>query len=178
MNAGVIVVGAGPTGLMLAGELAIGGVDVTVYDSLAASTGESRALGFNRRVAESFDQRGLLARLGDFIWGPMSHFGGVRIDLGLLDENHSGVLGLPQARTEQMLGDWLAELGVPVRRGYEVTEATRGMSTAEITGIEMRQRLTGESIHGAQALGMWACGNEDRLGARGAGGSSSRYGRC
>jgi 2-polyprenyl-6-methoxyphenol hydroxylase-like FAD-dependent oxidoreductase len=51
----------------------------------------------------------------------MGHFGGVRIDLGLLDENHSGVLGLSQARTESMLADWLAELGIPVRRGYEVT---------------------------------------------------------
>jgi 2-polyprenyl-6-methoxyphenol hydroxylase-like FAD-dependent oxidoreductase len=111
MENGVIVVGAGPTGLMLAGELALGGVDVTVYDKLPSPAMESRALGFNRRAAESLDQRGLLARLGNFMWGPMGHFGGVRIDLGMLDENHSGILGLPQSSTEQMLGNWLAELG-------------------------------------------------------------------
>jgi 2-polyprenyl-6-methoxyphenol hydroxylase-like FAD-dependent oxidoreductase len=249
---------------MLAGELALGGADVTVYDRLPSAAMESRALGFNRRTAESLDQRGLLTRLGNFIWGPMGHFGGVRIDLGMLDENHSGVLGLPQSRTEQVLGNWLAELGVAVRRGYEVTglretpdgvvavyvgpdgrgqdsagylvgcdgtrsdirrlagievsgwEATRSMYTAEITGVEMRQRpigerlpggnlvvctslrdgryrivvqdkslpasldpgaltfpevadawqrLTGESIHHAQALWVWACGNEARLAA-------------
>jgi 2-polyprenyl-6-methoxyphenol hydroxylase-like FAD-dependent oxidoreductase len=264
MKTGVIVVGAGPVGMMLASELHLGGVDVTVYDRLTAPTGESRALGFNRRAAESLGQRGLLARLGDFRWGPMGHFGGVRIDLGMLDEDHSGVLGLSQARTEQMLGDWLAELGVPVRRGYEVTGvretpdgvvvaldgpagrvedtaeylvgcdgaqstvralagidatggvATRGMYTAEIAGVTMRprpigerlaggnmvictplgdgryrivihdkslpprpdpgaltfaqvadawQRLTGESIHDAQALWLWAGGNAARLAA-------------
>src|ERR1700721_2749947 len=121
MKSGVIVVGGGPVGLMLAGELHLGGGDVTVYDKLPAASGESRALGFNRRAAESLGQRGLLPRLGEFRWGPMGHFGGVRFDLGMLADNHSGVLGLSQARTEDMLADWLADLGVPVRRGYEVT---------------------------------------------------------
>ena len=265
MKTGVIVVGAGPVGLMLASELRLGGADVTVYDRLAVPTGESRALGFNRRAAESLGQRGLLARLGEFRWGPMGHFGGVRFDLGMLDDDHSGVLGLSQARTEEMLGDWLAELGIPVRRGYEVTggretpdgvvvafdgprgrgedtagylvgcdgaqstvralagidapgrEATRGMYTAEVSGVSLRprpigerlpggnmvictplgdgrfrivihdtslpprpdpdaltftqvadawQRLTGESIHHAQARWLWACGNAARLAAR------------
>ncbi|MCT2588413.1 FAD-dependent monooxygenase [Streptomyces sp. N2-109] len=115
----VIVVGAGPVGLTLAGELRLGGVDVVVYDKLPAPSGESRALGFTKRVAELFDQRGLLTRLGDFNWGQQSHFGGLRIDLDALDEEHHGVRGLPQSRTEEMLANWLSELGVPVRRGYE-----------------------------------------------------------
>ena len=200
MRTGVIVVGAGPVGLMLAGELHLGGVDVTVYDRLTAPTGESRALGFNRRAAESLDQRGLLPRLGEFRWGPMGHFGGVRFDLGMLDENHSGVLGLSQARTEEALESWLADLGVPVRRGHEVTglretsdgvvvafdgpdgpgedtaayvvgcdgarstvralagieapgwEATRGMYTAEITGVALRPRPIGERIPGGSMV--------------------------
>ncbi|MFH0246480.1 FAD-dependent monooxygenase [Streptomyces sp. HK10] len=196
----VIVVGAGPVGLMLAGELRLGGVDVVVYDRLPAATGESRALGFNRRAAESLGQRGLLSRLGEFRWGPMGHFGGVRFDLGMLDEDHSGVLGLSQARTEEALGGWLAELGVPVRRGHEVTglrevpegvvvsftgpggpgeesaayvvgcdgagstvramagipapgwEATRGMYTAEITGVTLRPRPIGERLPGGSMV--------------------------
>ncbi|WP_343885282.1 FAD-dependent monooxygenase, partial [Actinoallomurus spadix] len=200
MRTGVIVVGAGPVGLMLALELRLGGVDVTVYDRSAAPTGESRALGFNRRAAESLDQRGLLPRLGDFRWGPMGHFGGVRFDLGMLDEDHSGVLGLSQARTEEALAGRLAELGVPVRRGYEVTgfretpdgvvvafdgpdgrgedtaaylvgcdgagstvralagidapgrEATRGMYTAEITGVAPRPRPIGERLPGGNMV--------------------------
>ncbi|NBM14398.1 FAD-dependent monooxygenase [Streptomyces sp. GC420] len=196
----VIVVGAGPVGLMLAGELRLGGADVVVYDKLPAATGESRALGFNRRAAESLGQRGLLSRLGGFRWGPMGHFGGVRFDLGMLDEDHSGVLGLSQARTEEALSGWLAELGVPVRRGREVTglretpegvvvsfagpggpgeetaayvagcdgagstvralagipapcqEATRGMYTAEITGVTLRPRPIGERLPGGSMV--------------------------
>ncbi|QWQ41388.1 FAD-dependent monooxygenase [Streptomyces sp. YPW6] len=117
----VIVVGAGPVGLMLAGELRLGGADVAVYDAEPSPSGESRALGFNRRAAESLGQRGVLDRIGSFRWGPMGHFGGVRFDLGMLDEDHSGVLGLSQARTEEALAGWLADLGVPVVRGREVT---------------------------------------------------------
>ncbi len=119
MNPDVIIVGAGPTGLMLAGEIRLGGANVVIYDKLPAPSGESRALGFTKRVAESFDQRGLLARLGELTWGRQGHFGGIHLDLGMLAESHHGVLGLPQSRTEEMLGGWLAELGVPVRRGYE-----------------------------------------------------------
>jgi 2-polyprenyl-6-methoxyphenol hydroxylase-like FAD-dependent oxidoreductase len=185
---------------MLASELHLGGAAVVVYDKLIAPSGESRALGFNRRAAESLGQRGLLPRLGEFRWGPMGHFGGVRIDLGMLDENHSGVLGLSQARTEEMLAGWLAELGVPVRRGSEVTglretpdgvmvtfegpdgpgaetasyvvgcdgpqsivralsgigahcrEATRGMYTAEISGVTLRPRPIGERLPGGNMV--------------------------
>ncbi|MFI7321984.1 FAD-dependent monooxygenase [Streptomyces venezuelae] len=200
METGVIIVGAGPVGLMLACELHLGGVNVTVFDKLPAPSGESRALGFNRRAAETLDQRGLLAGLGEFRWGPMGHFGGVRFDLGMLEEDHSGVLGLSQARTEAMLAARLAELGVPVRRGVEVTgvreesdgvvvtcqepagtgehraryvvgcdgphstvraaariparhwEATRGMYTAELTGITLRPRPIGERLPGGHMV--------------------------
>ncbi|TWD11693.1 2-polyprenyl-6-methoxyphenol hydroxylase-like FAD-dependent oxidoreductase, partial [Streptomyces sp. T12] len=196
----VVVVGAGPVGLMLAGELRLGGADVTVYDRLPAPAGESRALGFNRRAAESLDQRGLLSELGEVRWGPMGHFGGVRFDLGMLQEDHSGVLGLSQARTEEALGRRLAGLGVPVRRGHEVTglrqtpegvvvsftgpggphevgagyvagcdgagstvrtlagipttvwEPTRGMYTAEITGVAPRPRPIGERLPGGRMV--------------------------
>jgi 2-polyprenyl-6-methoxyphenol hydroxylase-like FAD-dependent oxidoreductase len=199
-SADIIVVGAGPVGLMLAGELRLGGADVVLYDKLSAPTGESRALGFNRRVAELLDQRGLLAGLGDFRWGPQGHFGGVRIDLSALDEPYNGVLGLPQARLEETLATWLGDLGVQVRRGHELVglrqhaegvavvlngpsgrreetatylvgcdggqstvralagieahgwESTRGMYTAEVTGIEMPQRPIGERLPGGNMV--------------------------
>ncbi|MDT0612671.1 FAD-dependent monooxygenase [Streptomyces lancefieldiae] len=200
MDTRVIVVGAGPVGLMLAGELRLGGADVTVYDKLPAPSGESRALGFTKRVAEILDQRGLLARLGEFRRGQRGHFGGVGFDLSTLDESHHGVLGLPQSRTEQLLTDWLAELGVTVRRGHEAVafteaadgvelvldgpdgrhqdtasylvgcdgpdstvralagiaaqgwESTRGMYMADVTGIELRQRPTGEHVPGGNMI--------------------------
>lgn len=210
MRTGVIVVGAGPVGLLLAGELRLGGAQVTVYDKLTAPSGESRALGFNRRAAETLDQRGLLPRLGEFRWGPMGHFGGVRFDLGMLDEDQSGVLGLSQARTEAALAGWLADLGVPVRRGYELTdlretpsgvvvtldgpqgvaedtadyvvgcdgpqstvrrlagidapgwEPTRGMYTAEITGVKLRPRPIGERLPGGNMVVCTPLGGEGR----------------
>ncbi|MEV1026422.1 FAD-dependent monooxygenase [Streptomyces sp. NPDC050264] len=197
----VMVVGAGPVGLMLAGELRLGGADVVVCERTPRPSGESRALGFNRRAAESLGQRGLLPRLGEIRWGPMGHFGGVRFDLGMLDEDHSGVLGLSQARTEEALAGWLADLGVPVLRGHEVTalhetpegvvvsltdadggtrtreaayvagcdgagstvralagvpvsgwEPTRGMYTAEITGVALRPRPIGERLPGGRMV--------------------------
>ncbi|MFD9353934.1 FAD-dependent monooxygenase [Streptomyces sp. NPDC060031] len=120
MGKDVIVVGAGPVGLMLAGELRLGGVDVVLYDKLPAPSGESRGLGFTGRTAEVFAQRGLLSRIGEFRWGQHGHFGGVRINFDSLEESHYGVMGLAQSRTESMLGDWLEEIGVPVVRGHEL----------------------------------------------------------
>ncbi|WP_458246930.1 FAD-dependent monooxygenase [Streptomyces sp. MAI_2237] len=200
METRVIVVGAGPVGLLLAGEIRLGGADVTVYDRLPEASGESRALGFTKRVAEIFDQRGLLTRLGQFRQGQRGHFGGVGYDLSRFAESHHGVLGLPQSRTESMLTDWLAELGVPVRRGHHAVaftesadgvelildgpqgrhrdsaaylvgcdgpestirtlagipapgwESERGMYMADVTGIELRQRPTGEHVPGGNMI--------------------------
>ncbi|MFD5876973.1 FAD-dependent monooxygenase [Streptomyces sp. NPDC060322] len=124
MPKGAIVVGAGPVGLMLAGELRLGGVDVVVYEKLPAPSGESRGLGFTGRTAEVLDQRGLLTRLGEFRWGKQGHFGGVRINFDQLEESHFGVMGLPQSRTEELLEEWVSGLGVPILRGHEVTGFT------------------------------------------------------
>ncbi|MEU9213805.1 FAD-dependent monooxygenase [Streptomyces sp. NPDC048415] len=116
----VIVVGAGPVGLMTAGELKLGGVDVVVYERLPTPPRESRGASFTKRTAECFDQRGLLGRLGETEPAD-SHFGGVPIDLGMLAEDHYGHRGISQFRTERMLEGWVTELGVPILRGYEVT---------------------------------------------------------
>ncbi|MFD7282679.1 FAD-dependent monooxygenase [Streptomyces sp. NPDC059862] len=120
MTKDAIVVGAGPVGLMLAGELRLGGADVAVYEKLPAPSGESRGVGFTRRAAEIFDQRRLLERFGEVEWA-QGHFGGVRIDFGKLDDNHFSVRGIPQFQTEEILETWLRELGVVVHRNHEIT---------------------------------------------------------
>ncbi|MFJ5265760.1 FAD-dependent monooxygenase [Streptomyces sp. NPDC088387] len=131
----VVVAGAGPVGLMLAGELRLRGVDVAVHERLAEPTRQSRGASFTKRTAECFDQRGLLGRLGATEPAD-SHFGGVPVDYRILAEDHYGHRGVPQFRTEQMLQEWLRELGVPVLRGHEVTgyREEQDTVTVQVTG--------------------------------------------
>ncbi|WP_456316443.1 FAD-dependent monooxygenase [Streptomyces mirabilis] len=119
MDADVIVVGAGPAGLMLAGELRLGGVSVIVAERLARPTGQSRGLGFTARAMESFDQRGLVPRFGGLEKSPMGHFGGVQFDYTVLEDAHFGARGVPQSQTEAVLEEWAGELGADIRRGWE-----------------------------------------------------------
>lgn len=120
-EAPVVIIGAGPTGLMLAAELCLAGTDVIIIDRLPKPSGESRGLGFTPRTMETFDQRGLLPRFGDIVTSPYGHFGGIPVDFSVIPGAHFAVKDVPQHRTEAVLGDWLAELGVRVRRGHELT---------------------------------------------------------
>ncbi|MER6345949.1 FAD-dependent monooxygenase [Streptomyces sp. NPDC001595] len=121
MDASVIVVGAGPAGLTLAGELRLAGVDVLVLERLAERTGESRGIGLTVRTMEVFDQRGLLPRFGEIETSDAGHFGGLPLDLTVLGAAHSAARTVPQSRTEAVLESWARELGADIRRGQEVT---------------------------------------------------------
>ncbi|HWE90929.1 MAG TPA: FAD-dependent monooxygenase [Pseudonocardiaceae bacterium] len=122
LDTDVIVVGAGPTGLMVAGEARLGGARVIVLEQLEAPTGQSRGLGFTARAMETFDQRGLLPMFGDLETSPMGHFGGVRFDYTVLPDGHFGARGIPQSQTEAVLEKWVTEQGVEVRRGWELID--------------------------------------------------------
>ncbi|MEV0660654.1 FAD-dependent monooxygenase [Actinomadura luteofluorescens] len=131
-DADVIIVGAGPTGLMLAGELRLGGVRALVLERLAEPVRQSRALGFSARALEEFDQRGLVPRFGEVQTIPIGHFGGLVIDFRVVNGGSYGVRGIPQSRTEAILAAWATELGAEVRRRHEVT----GLS-ADDDGVEV-----------------------------------------
>lgn len=119
MSASVIITGAGPAGLVLAGELRLAGIDVVVLERLSGRTAESRGIGLTIRTVETFAQRGLLRRFGDLQTSEQGHFGGVPLDLGVLEGAYRSAKTVPQSVTETVLEDWARELGADIRRGHE-----------------------------------------------------------
>jgi 2-polyprenyl-6-methoxyphenol hydroxylase-like FAD-dependent oxidoreductase len=118
----VTIVGGGPTGLMLAGELALAGVDVALLER--RSTPDlvgTRARGFHSRTIEILDQRGIVDRfLAEGQTVQALSFGGTSLDVSGFPSRHPYTLGLGQSHIEEFLLGWVEELGVPVRRGLEV----------------------------------------------------------
>ncbi|MFK8905555.1 FAD-dependent monooxygenase [Streptomyces sp. YS-3] len=117
----VIVVGAGPVGLLLAGELRLGGAEVVVLEQRAAPTTESRASTLHARTMELLDSRGLLDVFGTPPNEPRGHFGGIPMDL-TLPSPFPGQWKMPQTRSEALLQEWALSLGVDLRRGHELRE--------------------------------------------------------
>jgi bifunctional oxygenase/reductase len=119
----VVVVGAGPVGLLLAGDLCAGGARVTVLEQLANPTTESRASTLHTRTMELLHERGILGRLGELPDGGPGHFGGIRLDLARADPRHrfAGQWKCPQTRLEAVLAERAVELGARVRRRRRVT---------------------------------------------------------
>ncbi|MFE2864702.1 FAD-dependent monooxygenase [Embleya sp. NPDC059259] len=122
LDTDVVIAGAGPTGLMLACELRLAGVDVVVVERLARRTGESRAGGMHARTLEVLDQRGVLDRflaLGEF--QSVGHFSGIWLDFDESESRHPRPLMILQSTVERLLEEWAAELGVRVRRSSELS---------------------------------------------------------
>ncbi len=118
----VVIVGSGPTGLMLAGELALAGVDVAIVER--RSTPElvgSRAGGFHSRTIEILGQRGIADRfLAEGQIAQAARFGSTTLDLSDFPTRHPYSLGLWQNHIERILLGWVEELAVPIHRGREV----------------------------------------------------------
>ncbi|WP_329136821.1 FAD-dependent monooxygenase [Streptomyces sp. NBC_01476] len=131
----VVIAGAGPSGLMLAGELRLAGISVITLDRLAEPMRQSRALGFSARTLEEFAQRGLLAKFGRLDTIPLGHFGGIPLDYRIIPGGNFGVRGVPQSRTEEILTEWAVGLGAELRRSHEVTglDADDEGVTVEVT---------------------------------------------
>ena len=151
----VVVVGAGPVGLMLAGELRLGGAQVTVLERLAEPMGESRASQLNARTMEIFDARGLLDRLGPVRAEPSGHFGGIPLPVDQMHSVHAGYWKVPQPRTEAMLGAWATELGTDIRRDHELRGLTQTSDhvEADVTGPRGRVRLRAGYLVGCDGEG-------------------------
>ncbi|MDQ4089096.1 MAG: FAD-dependent monooxygenase [Actinomycetota bacterium] len=118
----VVIAGGGPTGLMLAGELALAGVDVVIVERRSSQDVDgSRAGGLHSRTIEVLDQRGIAER---FVSAGQAHpsvgYALISLDISDFPTRHNYVLALWQSRFEPILAGWVDELGVPVLRGCEV----------------------------------------------------------
>jgi 3-(3-hydroxy-phenyl)propionate hydroxylase len=130
----VIIAGGGPTGLMLAGELALAGVDVAIVERRPShDLVGHRAGGLHSRTIEIFDQRGIADRfLAEGQKVQATGFAGVVLDIGKLPTRHPYTLGLWQTHIERILAGWVAELEVPVYRGVEVTGLMQDESGVDV----------------------------------------------
>jgi 2-polyprenyl-6-methoxyphenol hydroxylase-like FAD-dependent oxidoreductase len=119
----VLIAGGGPTGLMLAGELALGGVDVAVVEQRASQDlAGSRAGGLHSRTIEVLDQRGIADRfLSEGQVAQVAGFAWIPLDISDFPTRHPYGLGLWQRHTERLLAEWVGELPVAMYRGREVT---------------------------------------------------------
>jgi 2-polyprenyl-6-methoxyphenol hydroxylase-like FAD-dependent oxidoreductase len=123
MEHAVVIAGGGPTGLMLAGELALAGVDVAIVERRTSQElAGSRAGGLHSRTIEVLDQRGIADRfLSEGKVAQVAGFAGVHFDISDFPTRHPYGLGLWQNHIERILADWVGELKVRIHRGRDVT---------------------------------------------------------
>ncbi|MFK4505937.1 FAD-dependent monooxygenase [Bradyrhizobium daqingense] len=131
----VIIAGGGPTGLMLAAELALAKVDVAVIERRTSQAlVETRAGGLHARTIEILDQRGVADRfLREGQITQLAGFAWTRLDISDLPTRHPYGLALRQARIERILADWATELGVVVYRGTELSGFAQDETGVDVT---------------------------------------------
>jgi 2-polyprenyl-6-methoxyphenol hydroxylase-like FAD-dependent oxidoreductase len=145
----VVIAGGGPTGLMLAGELALAGVDVAIVERRASQElAGSRAGGLHARTIEVLDQRGIADRfLSQGQVFPVTGYSHISLDISDFPTRHNYVLGLRQNRIEEIMAGWVGELPVPIQRGREVTNFAQ-----DDTGVDV-EISDGESLRAEYLIG-------------------------
>jgi 3-(3-hydroxy-phenyl)propionate hydroxylase len=130
----VVIAGGGPTGLMLAGELALAGVDVAIVERRASQDlPGARAGGLHARTIEVFDQRGIADRfLSEGQVAQVAGFASVRLDISDFPTRHDYGLGLWQNHIERILAGWVGELAVTFYRGSEVTGIAQDDASVDV----------------------------------------------
>jgi 3-(3-hydroxy-phenyl)propionate hydroxylase len=139
----VVIAGGGPTGMMLAGELALAGVDVAIVERRASQERESsRAGGLHSRTIEVLDQRGIADRfLSQGQVAQVAGFAGIPLDISDFPTRHPYGLALWQKRSEEILAGWVGELRIPIYREREVTGFAQdgaGVEVALADGASLR----------------------------------------
>lgn len=145
----VVIAGGGPTGLMLAAELALAKVDVVVLERRPSQElAGSRAGGLHARTIEILDQRGVAERfLAAGETAQAAGFALNMLDMSDFPTRHPYALGLFQNKIERILAEWVLELGVPIRYGVEATGFAQDEEGVEVTLSD------GLPIHAAYLVG-------------------------
>ncbi|MGA8746607.1 MAG: FAD-dependent monooxygenase [Solirubrobacterales bacterium] len=145
----VVIVGGGPTGMMLAAELALAKVDVAVIERRPNHVlVGSRAGGFHARTIEVLDQRGVADRfLAEGQVAQAAMLGTTVLDMSDFPTRHPYSLGIWQNKIEQIMAAWIAELEVRIYYGCEV----RGFAQSA-TGVEV-ELSDGKSLGGQYLIG-------------------------
>ncbi|HEU4945542.1 MAG TPA: FAD-dependent monooxygenase [Kribbella sp.] len=153
-DADVIIVGAGPTGLMLAGELHLAGVRPLVLERQPQPRDTPRANGLGGQILQLLRYRGLLERFStastDSSPAPRFPFGSVHLDFTHLADPPMHALQLPQPRLERLLDERARELGTDIRRGHEVVGVNQDDATvtADVRGPDGPYRGTARYLVG------------------------------
>jgi 2-polyprenyl-6-methoxyphenol hydroxylase-like FAD-dependent oxidoreductase len=145
----VMIAGGGPTGLMLAAELALAGVDVAIVERRASQDlPGSRAGGLHSRTIEVLDQRGIADRfLSQGQVAQVAGFAWIPLDISDFPTRHNYGLGLWQNHIERILAGWVGELAVPIYRGREVTGIAQDDTGADVE-VSDGQSLRAEYLIG------------------------------
>jgi 3-(3-hydroxy-phenyl)propionate hydroxylase len=145
----VVIAGGGPTGLMLAGELALAEIDVAIVERRPnQELGRSGARGLHSRTLEVLDQRGIADRfLAEGQAMQVQSFAGIPLDISDFPTRHPYGLALGQNHFERILADWVGERGVPIAREREVTGFAQ-----DDTGVDV-ELSDGESLHAGFLVG-------------------------
>ena len=130
----VVIAGGGPTGLMLAAELTLAGIDVLVVERRANQELDGRrAGGLHSRTLEVLDQRGVADRfVSEGQTHPFVGYAGTFLDISDFPTRHNYVLGLWQKDIEVILAGWVDELGVLMLREHEVVGFTQDGSGVDV----------------------------------------------
>ena len=139
----VVIAGGGPTGLVLAGELALAGIDVAIVERRTSPVvAGSRAGGLHARTIEVLDQRGIADRfVSEGTIAQVASFAGTPLDISDFPTRHPYGLGLWQRHIERLLAEWIGELDVRFHRGLDVTgfvQDTAGVDVELSDGRSLR----------------------------------------
>src|SRR6201996_1549543 len=145
----VVIAGGGPTGLTLAGEVALAGVDVAIVERRESQDlVGARARGLHARTIEVFDQRGIADRfLAQGQGAQVAGFAWIRLDIGDFPTRHPYGLALLQNEIERILEGWVGEFDVPVYRGREVSELAQDDAGVDVI-LSDGHRLRAEYLVG------------------------------